>query len=70
MSQTIQIKRRNSGAAGAPASLAAGEMAWSAVDRILYFGSGDNGAGAPGWACLARRVLRQIWSREVRVIYE
>jgi hypothetical protein len=43
--QTIQIKRRNSGSPGAPASLASGEMAWNAVDSILYFGNGDNGSG-------------------------
>lgn len=43
---TIRIKRRpTGGAAGAPASLASGEVAYNEVDDIFYYGFGDNGAG-------------------------
>lgn len=45
MSITLRIKRRLSGAAGAPASLASGEIAWNHVDKTLYLGNGDNGSG-------------------------
>ena len=45
MVATIQIKRRNSGAAGAPASLKSGELAYNAVDDVLYIGRGDDGTG-------------------------
>jgi hypothetical protein len=42
---TVRIKRRVSGAAGAPASLANAELAFNEVDRVLYYGFGDNGSG-------------------------
>lgn len=43
---TIRIKRRpTGGAAGAPSSLASGEMAYNEVDDILYYGFGDDGSG-------------------------
>ena len=45
----IKIKRRAStGLAGAPSSLKAGELAFNenASDKILYYGYGDDGAGA------------------------
>ena len=42
----IQILRRLSGAAGAPASLRAGQLAFNHVDGILYYGDGDDGSGA------------------------
>jgi hypothetical protein len=49
MANTIRIKRRNSGAAGAPATLMNGELAVSEVggsgSSILYYGYGDAGAG-------------------------
>lgn len=45
MTNTIRIKRRNTGAGGPPASLASGEMAYSDVDDTLYYGRGDNGSG-------------------------
>lgn len=42
----IRLKRRpTGGAAGAPASLASGEVAYNEVDDILYYGFGDNGSG-------------------------
>lgn len=44
MSNTIRIKRRAAGgAAGAPASLAAAELAFNEQDNILYYGKGDSG---------------------------
>lgn len=45
MSTPVQIRRRTSGAAGAPAALKGGELAYNQVDGYLYLGSGDDGAG-------------------------
>lgn len=45
MVNTVQIKRRHTGASGAPTSLASGQMAYSDVDDILYYGRGNNGSG-------------------------
>lgn len=45
MANTIQFKRRVSGAAGAPAALKSGEVAHNEVDDTLYVGKGDDGAG-------------------------
>jgi hypothetical protein len=41
----IRIKRRTSGAAGAPASLQNAELAFNEVDGVLYYGKGTGGAG-------------------------
>lgn len=41
----IRIKRRSSGAAGAPSSLQNAELAFNEVDGILYYGKGTGGAG-------------------------
>lgn len=43
MSNTLRIKRRASGAAGAPASLANAELAFNEVDDTLYYGKGTGG---------------------------
>jgi hypothetical protein len=45
MSNVIRIKRRTSGAAGAPASLVNAELAFNEVDNILYYGKGTGGTG-------------------------
>jgi hypothetical protein len=45
MANTIRIKRRASGNAGAPASLENAEIAYNEVDDILYYGKGTGGAG-------------------------
>lgn len=45
MANTIQLKRRVSGVAGAPAALKSGEIAHNEVDDTLYVGKGDDGAG-------------------------
>jgi hypothetical protein len=45
MANTIRIKRRASGAAGAPESLANAELAYNEVDDVLYYGKGAGGAG-------------------------
>lgn len=45
MANTIQLKRRVSGLAGAPAALKSGELAHNEVDDTLYVGKGDDGAG-------------------------
>ena len=44
MANTVRIKRRSSGAAGAPSSLANAELAFNEVDDILYYGKGAGGA--------------------------
>jgi hypothetical protein len=41
----IQIKRRHSGAAGAPTSLKSGQQAWNDMGTTLYIGVGNNGSG-------------------------
>lgn len=45
MANTLQIKRRSTGAAGAPTTLKSGELAYNAVSDVLYIGDGDDGAG-------------------------
>ena len=45
MANTIQLKRRASGVAGAPAALKSGELAHNEVDDTLYVGKGDDGGG-------------------------
>lgn len=45
MANTIQLKRRVSGVAGAPAALKSGELAHNEVDDTLYVGKGDDGTG-------------------------
>lgn len=43
MANKIRIKRRASGASGAPASLENAELAFNEVDNILYYGKGTGG---------------------------
>ena len=45
MANVIRIKRRTSGAAGAPASLKSGELAYNNMDNTVYAGFGDDGGG-------------------------
>lgn len=45
MSITFKIKRRTSGAIGAPSSLKAGELAYNQMDNTIYAGFGDDGSG-------------------------
>jgi hypothetical protein len=45
MANTLRIKRRASGATGAPAELANAELAFNEVDNTLYYGKGTGGAG-------------------------
>jgi len=45
MPNILRIKRRVTGAVGAPASLAAAEIAFNEQDNTLYYGKGNNGAG-------------------------
>ena len=45
MSNTIRIKRRASGAAGAPSTLENAELAFNEVGDVLYYGKGTGGAG-------------------------
>jgi hypothetical protein len=45
MANTLRIKRRVSGAAGAPSGLKNAELAFNEVDGILYYGKGSDGNG-------------------------
>jgi hypothetical protein len=45
MANTIRIKRRASGNAGAPSSLENAELAYNEVDNVLYYGKGTGGEG-------------------------
>ncbi len=45
MANTLRIKRRVSGSAGAPTSLENAEICFNEVDDTLYYGKGTGGAG-------------------------
>lgn len=45
MANVLRIKRRASGGAGAPASLKNAELAFNEVDKVLWYGFGDDGSG-------------------------
>jgi hypothetical protein len=45
MANTLRIKRRASGNAGAPTTLENAELAFNEVDMTLYYGKGTGGAG-------------------------
>lgn len=45
MALPLRIKRRWTGAVGAPSSLLSGEPAFNGLDHTLYLGFGDDGAG-------------------------
>lgn len=45
MANTVRIKRRVGGEAGAPPSLANAELAFNEVNNVLYYGKGTGGAG-------------------------
>lgn len=45
MANTIRIKRRTSGSAGAPSTLENAELAFNEVGEVLYYGQGTGGAG-------------------------
>lgn len=53
MANDIRIKRRTSGAAGAPASLENAELAFNEVGVVLYYGSGTGGAGGTATEVIA-----------------
>ena len=45
MANTIRIKRRTSGSAGAPSTLENAELAFNEVGEVLYYGQGTGGVG-------------------------
>ena len=45
MANTIRIKRRTSGSAGAPSTLENAELAFNEVGEVLYYGQGTGGTG-------------------------
>lgn len=53
MPNTVRIKRRTSGGAGAPSSLENAELAFNEVDNTLYYGEGTGGAGGSASSILA-----------------
>jgi hypothetical protein len=50
MANTLRIRRRTSGAPGAPSSLANAELAYNEVDHTLYYGEGTGGTGGSATA--------------------
>jgi len=52
MANTIRIKRRGSGMAGAPSSLASAELAFNEIDNTLYYGKGDSSGTATSIAAI------------------
>ena len=53
MANTIRIKRRTSGAAGAPSGLKNAELAFNEVDETLYYGKGDSSGDATSILAIA-----------------
>jgi phage-related tail fiber protein len=53
MTNTVRIKRRLTGATGAPASLENAELAFNEVDSTLYYGVGTGGAGGSATSIMA-----------------
>ena len=53
MPNTLRIKRRGSGSAGARSSLENAELAFNEVDNTLYYGEGTGGAGGSASTVLA-----------------
>lgn len=53
MPNTVRIKRRTSGSAGAPSSLENAELAFNEVDNTLYYGEGTGGSGGSASSILA-----------------
>jgi hypothetical protein len=45
MASILRIRRRITGAAGAPSSLKNAELAYNEIENVLYYGKGDNGSG-------------------------
>lgn len=45
MASTLRIRRRITGAAGAPGSLKNAELAYNEIENVLYYGKGDTGDG-------------------------
>jgi len=53
MANTLRIKRRSSGASGAPSSLENAELAFNEVDDVLYYGEGTGGLGGSATSVIA-----------------
>tara|TARA_R100001510_G_scaffold57302_1_gene64914 strand:+ start:220 stop:1785 length:1566 start_codon:yes stop_codon:yes gene_type:complete len=53
MANTLRIKRRASGSAGAPSSLANAEICFNEVDDTLFYGKGTGGAGGTASSIVA-----------------
>lgn len=53
MANTIRVKRRASGAAGAPAVLENAELAFNEVDNVLWYGKGTGGANGTATTIIA-----------------
>jgi hypothetical protein len=47
VSNYVRVKRRSSGAPGAPSAIKSAELAFNEVDNILYYGKGVSGAANP-----------------------
>jgi len=53
MPNTIRIKRRTSGASGAPSELAPAELAFNEINDTLYYGKGSSGGNAQSILAIA-----------------
>lgn len=53
MANTLRIKRRSSGASGAPSSLENAELAFNEVDDVLYYGEGTGGSNGSATSVIA-----------------
>jgi len=53
MANTLRIKRRSSGASGAPSSLENAELAFNEVDDVLYYGEGTGGLNGTATSVIA-----------------
>lgn len=62
MYNTILIKRRTSGAAGAPAALSGGELAFNEIDSTLYYGSANGVIAIAGSGTFVDKTTSQVIS--------
>jgi len=53
MANTLRIRRRSSGAVGAPSSLENAELAFNEVDDVLYYGEGTGGSNGSATSVIA-----------------
>lgn len=65
---TILIKRRTSGAAGAPPALSGGELAFNEVDSTLYYGANEGILSIAGSGAFVNRTSNQTISGDKTLV--